>query len=62
MTTYTIKLNDNDQQCFLVVLNKNLHNNGSDECPYLIFAFSHNYRVCKMTEEDVLQVADVIHM
>jgi hypothetical protein len=62
MSTYTNKLNDNDQQCFLLVLDKNLHNDRSDECPYLIFMFSHDYRVHKMTEEDVLQVADVIHM
>jgi hypothetical protein len=62
MRTYAIKLNDNNQLHFLVVLNKNLHNDGSDECPYLIFTFSHDYRVCRMTEDNVLQVADVIHM
>lgn len=30
---------DNDTKHFFVVLNKNLYNNKTNKCPYLVFAF-----------------------
>jgi hypothetical protein len=59
--TYTVQLHDNEQKCFFVVLDKKLHNDGSDDCPYLVFAFSRDYKARKMTEGGVIDVVDVIY-
>ena len=45
---------------FLCVFDHALHNNGRDDCPYLIFWLSHPYAVEDCSEDDLLCVADVI--
>ena len=47
---------------FFCVFDHSLHNNGTDNCPYLIFRFCHPYMVEDCSEDDLLSVADVIQM
>ncbi|KAF8131101.1 hypothetical protein EV363DRAFT_1398912 [Boletus edulis] len=60
--SYFMRLNDNNSKCFLVVLDKKLHNDGTNNCPYLIFAFCHAYNLQNMMEDNVLDVADIIYI
>ncbi|KAF8432549.1 hypothetical protein L210DRAFT_3650245 [Boletus edulis BED1] len=60
--SYFMRLNDDNSKCFLVVLDKKLHNDGTNNCPYLIFAFCHAYNLQNMMEDNVLDVADIIYI
>ena len=46
---------------FLCIFNHALHNNGTDNCPYLIFCLCHVYAVENCMEDDVLSIAELIH-
>ncbi|KAF8439780.1 hypothetical protein L210DRAFT_934223 [Boletus edulis BED1] len=45
---------------FICIYNKKKHNNGTNECPYLIFGSCHGYKVKNMSEEHVLDIAEVV--
>ena len=47
---------------FLCVFDHNLHNNGTDACPYLVFHFRHFYMVENFSKDDLLSITEVIQM
>ena len=46
---------------FLCIFDHALHNDGTDNCPYLIFCLCHVYAVENCMEDDVLSIAELIH-
>jgi len=63
LKTYVIELKESvTLKHFFAVFDGMMHNDGTNNCPYLIFAFCHDYMVCNMTEEDIIDVAQVIQM
>ncbi|KAF8556085.1 hypothetical protein OG21DRAFT_1506862 [Imleria badia] len=61
----TLEVTDRDEggsKRLFCVFDRNQHNNGTDDCPYLILGFSHDYHLDNMTEENIMDVAYAIDM
>lgn len=53
---------ENERKRFFCIFDRKLHsNNGTNECPYLIFAFCYDYRIHDMSEENIMHVAEIMH-
>ena len=51
-----------DTEGVFSVFNKKQHNNSSDDCPYLVFTFSHAYKVTDLKEDHILHVVRALAM
>lgn len=45
---------------FFALFDKKLHNDGMDDCPYLVFTFCHGYRTADMHEDQIMDVVEVL--
>ncbi|KAG6379425.1 hypothetical protein JVT61DRAFT_11894 [Boletus reticuloceps] len=45
---------------FVCVFDERRHNNNKHDCPYLVFGLCHGYHITNLSEDDVMDVIDVL--